>query len=181
MPTPPAIVKMSKPQNGATPKSTAPVAPAKPTWESAWPAKARLRSTRKYPTAPATIATTVPAAKAVRMKSYSSIVAMRLCLDGAAMGRHHHDPSVEAQHLDRRVIEPRQHLARDHFLGGAERRMAVPQIEHAVHEAQQRIELVRGQQHRDAERALHALDQLHHRLLIARIEADQGFVEQEQL
>src|SRR5215472_17254775 len=127
MPMPPATVKAMSPQNGPTPRRTAPVAPAKPTWESAWPAKARFRSTRKYPTAPATIATTVPASKAVCMKSYSSIVAMRLRLD-LAMGRHHDDPAIEPQHLDGRVVEARQHLARDHLLRGAERRAAMPEI-----------------------------------------------------
>ena len=64
-----AKVKASSPQSAPMPSKTEPVAPAKPTCESAWPAKARLRSTRKYPTAPATIATTPPAIKAVRMKS----------------------------------------------------------------------------------------------------------------
>src|SRR5690349_9019821 len=180
MPMPPATVKASSPQNGATPRSTAPVAPANPTCESACPAKARLRSTRKYPTAPATIATTVPASKAVCMKSYSSIAAMRLRLD-LAMGRHNHDPAVEPQHLDGRIVEARQHLAGDHFVSGAERGAAVPEIEHAVHEAKQRIELVRRQQHGDAERALHALDELDDRLLVARIEADQRLVQQQQL
>src|SRR5579872_530127 len=175
MPMPPATVKASKPQSGGTPRSTAPVAPANPTWESAWPAKARLRSTRKYPTAPATIATTVPASKAVRMKSYSSIVAMRLRLD-LAVGRHHHDAAVEPQHLDGRVVEPREHFGGDHLLGPPERGAAVPQIEHAIHESQQRIELVRGEQHGDAERALYPLDQLDHRLLITGVEAHQGLV-----
>jgi hypothetical protein len=57
----------------------------------------------------------------------------------------------------------------------------VPEIKHAVHEAEQRVELVRRQQDRDPERALHALDQLDHRLLIARVETDQRLVEQQQL
>ena len=47
MPMPAATVIATMPQSGATPTRTAPVAPVKPTWASAWPAKVCPRSTRK--------------------------------------------------------------------------------------------------------------------------------------
>ena len=47
MATPAASVNTTMPPSGAMPISTAPVAPAKPTWESAWPAKVWPRATRK--------------------------------------------------------------------------------------------------------------------------------------
>ncbi len=44
---PAASVKPISPQSGAKPISTAPVAPANPICESAWPAKVCARITRK--------------------------------------------------------------------------------------------------------------------------------------
>ena len=66
----PAIsVKPTSPQRGDRPIRIAPVAPVKPTCDSAWPAKVWLRRTRKYPTRPDRSATMPLAMKAVRMKS----------------------------------------------------------------------------------------------------------------
>ncbi len=70
MPTPAASVKPSSPQIGAMPIKPAPVAPAKPMWESAWPAKVWPRITRKKPTIPETAATMPAAANALIMNSY---------------------------------------------------------------------------------------------------------------
>ena len=110
-------------QAGSTPAYSSlvgPVAPAKPTCDNAWPAKARLRSTRKYPTAPATTATTPPAANAVRMKSYSSIaltcsleivrmhgpivVAVLVAFQVVAAG-HDEDAALEADDVDLGSVE----------------------------------------------------------------------------
>src|SRR5208282_6445985 len=121
---PAASVKASSPQKGGSPMSTEPVAPAKPTWDSACPANARLRITRKNPTAPATTATTPPAANAVRMKSYSNIVEMSMGLD-RAMSRHDEDAVLHAEDFDRRAVEPGKHFAVDHLLDRAERGLAV--------------------------------------------------------
>ena len=53
MAIPATRVKPTRPPSGESPNSTAPVAPVKPTCESAWPAKVWPRSTRKNPTIPA--------------------------------------------------------------------------------------------------------------------------------
>src|SRR5512146_1156934 len=118
-----ASVKASSPHRGLAPMSTAPVAPAKPTCDSACPAKVRFRSTRKKPTAPAQTATPLPARNALRMNSYSSIVAVDL---DQTEPRNDDDPVVHAQHVDGRAVEPGEHLAGDHLLHGAERGVALP-------------------------------------------------------
>ena len=69
IPTPVTKVKPTSPAKGERPIRIAPVAPVKPTCESAWPAKVWPRRTRKKPTAPASTAAIPAAAKAVRMKS----------------------------------------------------------------------------------------------------------------
>ena len=46
-------MKPTRPASGERPNSAAPVAPVKPTCDSAWPAKVWPRSTRKNPTVPA--------------------------------------------------------------------------------------------------------------------------------
>ena len=88
MPIPATKVKPTRPASGDRPNRIAPVAPVKPTCDSAWPANVCPRSTRKNPTVPASTAAMPEATKAVRMKSYSSmgvvgmvIVAMRVALD----------------------------------------------------------------------------------------------------
>ena len=67
--TPAASVKPTRPHSGASPISPAPVAPAKPICDSAWPAKVCPRITRKKPTSPDTTATMPAAAKALVMNS----------------------------------------------------------------------------------------------------------------
>ena len=47
MAIPAATTKAMRPVSGETPISAAPVAPVKPMWERAWPAKVWPRSTRK--------------------------------------------------------------------------------------------------------------------------------------
>src|SRR2546421_663323 len=51
-PIPAATVIIIRPQSGATPIRTAPVAPVNPTWASAWPAKGRPAHKEVYPTPP---------------------------------------------------------------------------------------------------------------------------------
>src|SRR5580693_1354263 len=142
MPIPAISVKPMSPASGETPNSAAPVAPVKPTWLSAWPAKVWPRSTRKKPTKPASTAATPEAAKAVRIKSYSNmlavvvvmvmgraargapvLVAMRVRLDLDAAGQHEH-PLLDAHNLDIGLIEPREHGRRHHLVDRAQHRRA---------------------------------------------------------
>ena len=79
-----------------------------------------------------------------------------------------------------RTVQPGQHRPGDHLLDGAERGLPTGQIEHAVERTQQRIQLVRAEQHRDPEFQLQRLGQLDHGALMMRIQADQRLVQQQQ-
>src|SRR5271154_2742040 len=144
MPTPTRAVKPTRPANGDRPNSTAPVAPVKPACESAWPAKVCPRSTRKNPTVPASTAATPEAAKAVRMKSYSSmgavavvrvsvmvVVAMRFALD-VHLARHHEIAVLDVDDLDISPVEARQHWSGDHLLHRADHCPSPAEIKHPI-------------------------------------------------
>src|SRR5277367_956783 len=190
MPIPLTKVKPTSPASGDRPNSTAPVAPVKPTCESAWPAKVWPRSTRKNPTVPARIAARPDAAKAVRMKSYSSmgvvaivrmavpvvIVAVRVALDVDVPG-HDEIAILDVDDLDIRPIEARQHRSSDDLFDGADHRCSPAEIEHPVDGVDQGIELVSAEQDRDLEVVADASGDFDHVLLMRRIERDQRPVE----
>ena len=90
------------------------------------------------PTDPATIATRPPAMKAVRMKSYSNIVAMGVSFD-QPVSRHHQDTAVYAQHFDGRPVKTRKHLAGYHLVNRAEGRPTLAEVEDAIHGIEQRV------------------------------------------
>src|SRR5271157_4339390 len=136
IPTPVRNVKPTRPANGDRPNSTAPVAPANPACESAWPAKVCPRSTRKKPTVPARTAATPEAAKAVRMKSYSNmgvvvivrrpmvmVVAMRLAFD-VDVARHHEIAVFDVDDFDVGAVKARQHRPRHDLVDRADHRRA---------------------------------------------------------
>src|SRR5271157_4568106 len=163
IPTPATRVKPASPANGERPNNTAPVAPVKPTWESAWPAKVCPRSTRKKPTVPARIAAIPEAAKAVRMKSYSNmgvvvivrrpmvmVVAMRLAFD-VDVARHHEIAVFDVDDFDVGAVKARQHRPRHDLVDRADHRRARSEIENPVDGVDQRIELVRDEHDRDLE------------------------------
>src|ERR1700688_1191245 len=94
------------------------------------------------------------------------------------VARDDQDPALHMEHFDRRAVEPREHLAVDHLLDRAESGLSVAEVEHAVHDAEERIDVMGGEEHRDAEACLDALHQLDDRMLVARVEADEGLVEE---
>ncbi len=73
------------------------------------------------------------------------VVTMVVQMVGAfdvAPARQHEDMAVGAHHADSRAVELRQHRRRHHLGDGAERGMAIAEIEHAIERADQLIELV---------------------------------------
>ena len=88
---------------------------------------------------------------------------------------------IGPNHLDLRAVKLRQHRRGGDFRHGAERRMAVAEIEDAVERADQLVEFVGAEQHRDVAVAGKAPDQVDHRLLITVIKADERLVEQQEL
>src|SRR5579863_667096 len=100
------------------------------------------------------------AAKAFCMKSYSSmmmaavpvIVAVMVVVDVGGMldvasAREHEHVPVRMHHLDIGAVELGQHRAGRHLRHGAERGVAVAEIEHPIERADQLIEFVGAEQH----------------------------------
>src|SRR5208337_1818321 len=192
MATPTRAVKPTRPANGDRPNSTAPVAPANPAWESAWPAKVCPRSTRKNPTVPASSAATPEPAKAVRMKSYSNmgvvvivrmtvgiVVAMRLALD-VDIASHDEIAVPEAHDVNLRSVEARQHRPRHDLVDRTDHRRARAQIENTVDGVDQRVEFVRAEHDCDFEVVADAPRDLDHALLVRRVERHQRLVQKQQ-
>src|ERR1019366_149509 len=65
-----------------------------------------------------------------------------------------------------------------HLHDGAEHRLAVAEIEHAVERAEQLIELMRAKQHGDLALAADLAHHVDRHLLMACVEADQRLIEQ---
>src|SRR5277367_4577496 len=151
MPIPLMKVKPTKPASGDRPNRTAPVAPVKPTCDSAWPANVCPRSTRKKPTVPASTAAMPEATKAVRMKSYSSmavgmvIVAMRVALD-VDVARHDVIAISDAHDFDLRAVETRQHRSGDDVVDRPDHGLTPAKIEDPVNRIDQWIELMGAEQ-----------------------------------
>lgn len=96
------------------------------------------------------------------------------------IARHHEDAAIHAHHVDRRAVQARKDGLRNDLVDGAERRASAAEIQHAVERIQQRIELVRREQHGDIQLALHAPHEFDHARLMPRIETDERFVQQQQ-
>src|SRR5437764_13941453 len=121
-----------------------------------------------------------PATKALRMNSYSNIVAMRVDFD-CALTRDDHDTSIHAQDVDRHAVQAGEHVPADDLVHAAERGMTLSQIEHPIHGAEQRVQLVRGKENGNALLLLDTLDERDGRLLKAWIETHHRLVEKQQL
>jgi len=72
------------------------------------------------------------------------LVGMLDALDVAA-ARHHEDLPVGAYHADVGAEKPRQHRRGDNFIDGAEHRLAVAEIKHAVERTEQLVKLMRAE------------------------------------
>src|SRR5271169_1175454 len=99
---------------------------------------------------PDTAATMPAAAKALFMNSYWNmsvmmfVVAMVMVVQmvgnlDVAAARHDEDVAAGAHHLNVGAVKPRQYRRGDHFLDGAEHRLPVAEIEHAVERAEQLV------------------------------------------
>src|SRR5579862_5122157 len=108
------------------------------------------------------------------------VVQMVGVLDVVA-ARHYEDVAVGPQHVDFGAVKLREHRRGDDFIDRAERRLAVAEIEHAVKRAEQLVELVGAEQHRDLALAAGLAHDVDHDFLVALIEADQRLVEQQSL
>ena len=106
-------------------------------------------------------------------------MAVLVALDLVA-ARHHEHAAVDAHHLDLGAVQARQRRAGNDLVHRAERRVPVAEVQHPVERAEQRIQLVRAEQHGDPQLPLQLAHQLHHALLMRRVETDERLVEEQQ-
>src|SRR5437764_11798386 len=88
-------------------------------------------------------------------------------------------PIRRAQDLDRRSVETTEGLARDHVLGSSFHRTAPGDVDDAVEVAEDRIDVVRDEQHGDVLLLADALDERRDGALVRQVETVERFVEQE--
>src|SRR5690242_21009504 len=93
--------------------------------------------------------------------------------------QHYEDAVPQAQNLDLRAVQSREHRSRDHLIDRAERCLAASKVEHPIERAEQRIELVGAEQYRDSELLLQRLDQRNDVALMWGIETHQRLIEQQ--
>src|SRR3974377_715775 len=97
---------------------------------------------------------------------------MRVTLDVAA-AREHEDVPAPAPDLDVRTVEPRQHRRGPHLTNPAKHRLAVAEVKHAIERADELVQFVRGEEHRDAALAADLAHDIDRDFLMPRIEDDQ--------
>ena len=119
-----------------------------------------------------------PACQSIVIVVLGMVMAMRVAFHVVAAG-HDEDPALEADDIDLGTVQARQHLPGDHLIDRAARRLAAAEVQYPVQRAEQRIQLVGAEQHRDAEFGLQRSGQLDDGALVMRVEADQRLVEQE--
>ena len=107
------------------------------------------------------------------------IVQMVGALD-VATTRHHEYVAAGANDLDIRAIKPRQNGGCNHFVDSAKNRLTIAQIEYAVERAQELIKLVRAEQHCNLSFTADLAHDIDRNFLMTGVEADQGFIQQEQ-
>ena len=89
-------------------------------------------------------------------------------------------PAVHVQHVHVVAVQPGEDLAGDDLVGGPAGGPPAGQVDDAVHHRQQRVHLVRGQQHGDLLLAGDPGEQGDDLLAAAQVEVGQRLVEQEQ-
>ena len=98
----------------------------------------------------------------------------------AALAGHHQDPVVHPDHVHVLAVQVAEHVGADHLVRGPGGGLAAGQVDDAVHEWQQRVHVVRRDQHRDALFPGHLAEQADHVLLAGDIQVGQRLVEQQQ-
>ena len=100
---------------------------------------------------------------------------MRVTLD-VDVARHDVIAVPDAHDFDLSAVEARQHRAGDDLFDRPDHRLAPAKIENAVDRIDQRIEFMGAEQDRDFEALANAPGDIHHALLMRRVERDQRLV-----
>src|SRR5579864_8455946 len=118
----------------------------------------------------ATMAIQAPARKACWMKAYCRISNMTISLYLRADDE---ETTQGLYHLDRRAVELGEGLAGNDFAGRANGALAARNVEDAVGDGQQGVDIMRDQQHGDGALAADARDQRHDFLLVTNVQVCQ--------
>src|SRR5579862_4992445 len=149
------------------PASTATAVPASSAFAMKWNSSSRCTSATGFHEIPWKIAASVLMARAVQVRG------LRLAHDDA--------PAVAAeQHLDRRGVQPAERLRGDHLLGRAGDRGAAGEVHDAVEVAEDRVHVVRDEEHGDVLLPADPLDERRDGHLIREVEAVERLVEHEE-
>src|SRR5580698_1203662 len=100
---------------------------------------------------------------------------MLVMLD-VVLTRHYEDARAEADHLDGRLIERGEHRRGDDLVDRPECGVPAREIEHAIDRTEQRVELMRAEQHGDTKLPLQGFRQADDGVLVMRIETDERLV-----
>src|SRR2546426_5329362 len=82
------------------------------------------------------------------------------------------------QHLDRRVVEAAQAFGRDDFVRLSNREPAVRDVEDAIYDRQQWVDVMRDEQDGEAIGLSEGCDQFGNHVLISQVEAGERLIEQ---
>src|SRR3974377_780815 len=97
---------------------------------------------------------------------------MRVTLDVAA-AREHEDVPARTHDLDVRAVELRQHRRGHNLIDRAQHRLAQAEVKRAIERADELVQFVRGEEHRDAALAADLAYDIDRDFLMPRIEHDQ--------
>src|SRR5579864_4522263 len=179
-----------------TPARLAADAPVNAVTDSVCPANVWRRSTMNQPITPAMTATIVPAASACCMngnvKSACTSVTgfpespVKTELVGMVpmeIGRadHHEPPVGGAKNVDRHAVQRAQRLGGDDVFRRALHRGSARDVDDAVEVADDRVDVVRDEQHCDVLLATDVADERGNACLVRQVEAVERLVEQQQL
>ena len=88
---------------------------------------------------------------------------------------------MHVEHVDVVAVQAAEHVGADDLVGGAAGCPAAGEVDDAVHDRQQRVHLVRREQHRDALFGGDPVQQGDDLLAAAQVEVGKRLVEQQQL
>src|SRR5487761_312525 len=196
-------LRATKPYSVDTPRRTAAEPPAVPMSERACPANDWPRMTVNTPTQAETMATIPLTASAMctgllekkpgsntgerepTMASVALAEADERVGAAPAVGlvaaRHHEHPAFDVDHLDVTAIECTERLRADHLVRRSRRGPAAGEVDDAVHDRQERVDVVRRQQDGDALIGRDRRQQVHHLVGGTEVEIGEGLVQQKQL
>ena len=175
-----AIPAARNPQNWLMPTRNAPDPPVVATSASEWPAKDWPRSTVNTPMTPEVTATTATDEQGRPDRAAAEQPRLEEVVHRYSPATTEH-PAVHPDHVHLVAVQPGEALRGDHLVGRAGGGVASCDVHDPVHDAEQRVHVVRGEQHGDLLLAGQLAEHRDDLLLAAQVEVGERLVEQQQL